>query len=125
MAAAPAMAAAAAVADPAVANRALWRGWVAVHGMGRGRSESVLARLRLRLFRPFTWRALVTIGGAIGVSVLISLIGDPGGVHGPGSDFGWLVLVVLLTTPLQSAAEEYFFRGYLSQAIGGWIRSPR
>ena len=30
----------------------------------------------------------------------------------------------LLTTPLQSAAEEYLFRGYLSQAIAGWIRRP-
>src|SRR5947209_3085276 len=70
-----------------VAIPAVWLVWVAVHGMGRGWSESVLARLRPRLLRPFTWRALVTIGGAIGVSVLISLIGDPGSAHGPGSDF--------------------------------------
>ena len=28
-------------------------------------------------------------------------------------------VVVVLTTPLQSAAEEYLFRGYLSQAIAG------
>lgn len=108
-----------------VAIPAVWLVWVAVHGMGRGWSESVLARLRLRLFRPFTGRALVTIGAAVVISGLIGLIGDPGSVHGPGSDFGWLVLVVLLTTPLQSAAEEYFFRGYFSQAIAGWIRSPR
>ena len=38
--------------------------------------------------------------------------------------FGWLLVVVLLTTPLQSAAEEYLFRGYLSQAVAGWIRAP-
>ena len=34
-------------------------------------------------------------------------------------------MVVVLTTPLQSAAEEYLFRGYLSQAIAGWVRAPR
>ena len=41
------------------------------------------------------------------------------------ASYGWLVVVVLLTTPLQSAAEEYLFRGYLSQAIAGWVRTPR
>jgi membrane protease YdiL (CAAX protease family) len=33
--------------------------------------------------------------------------------------------VVIFTTPLQSAAEEYLFRGYLSQAIAGWFRTER
>jgi membrane protease YdiL (CAAX protease family) len=41
------------------------------------------------------------------------------------SAFGWLLVVVLLTTPLQSAAEEYVFRGYLSQVIAGWVRAPQ
>ena len=36
----------------------------------------------------------------------------------------WLLLVVVLTTPLQSAAEEYLFRGYLSQAVAAWVRHP-
>ena len=35
-----------------------------------------------------------------------------------------LALVVLLTTPLQAAGEEYFFRGYLNQAVGAYFRSP-
>jgi membrane protease YdiL (CAAX protease family) len=35
-----------------------------------------------------------------------------------------LALVVLLSTPLQAAGEEYFFRGYLNQAIGAYVRSP-
>ena len=46
-------------------------------------------------------------------------------VTGPVPSLGWLLVVVLLTTPLQSAAEEYVFRGYLSQAIAGWIRAPQ
>ena len=31
---------------------------------------------------------------------------------------------MLLLTPLQAAAEEYAFRGYLTQAFGGLFRSP-
>ena len=34
------------------------------------------------------------------------------------------LLVVLLLTPLQAAAEEYAFRGYLLQAFGGLVRAP-
>ena len=32
-------------------------------------------------------------------------------------------MVVLLTTPLQAAGEEYLFRGYLLQAVGSLFRS--
>ncbi len=35
-----------------------------------------------------------------------------------------LLVVVLLTTPLQAAGEEYFFRGWLSQAVGSWFARP-
>lgn len=37
---------------------------------------------------------------------------------------GWLALsvVILLTTPLQAAGEEYFFRGWMSQWIGSMLR---
>ena len=51
------------------------------------------------------------------------LLGDEE-VTGPVASFGWLLVVVVLTTPLQSAAEEYLFRGYLSQAIAAWVRHP-
>ena len=34
------------------------------------------------------------------------------------------VLVILLITPLQAAAEEVFFRGYLLQAFGSLVRGP-
>lgn len=38
----------------------------------------------------------------------------------------WLpfAVVILLTTPLQAAGEEYFFRGYGLQALGSWVRNP-
>jgi membrane protease YdiL (CAAX protease family) len=39
-------------------------------------------------------------------------------------DTGWqlVALVILLTTPLQAAGEEYFFRGWLQQVVGAWCR---
>jgi hypothetical protein len=43
------------------------------------------------------------------------LAGDTGS---PEQNAAVLLLVVLLTTPLQAAGEEYLFRGWLSQAIG-------
>ncbi len=33
------------------------------------------------------------------------------------------LIVILLLTPLQAAGEEYFFRGYLTQALGGLFGS--
>jgi uncharacterized protein len=47
--------------------------------------------------------------------------GDPGGT---GSVVA-LLAVVVLTTPLQAAGEEYFFRGWLSQAVGSWFARAR
>lgn len=35
-----------------------------------------------------------------------------------------LILVALLITPLQAAAEEYVFRGALAQMVGTWLRHP-
>ena len=40
----------------------------------------------------------------------------------PGSGASWLVIV--LTSPLQAAAEEIFFRGYLMQALGSLVAHP-
>lgn len=36
----------------------------------------------------------------------------------PQAGWLWFMLVILITSPLQAAAEEVFFRGYLLQAIG-------
>jgi membrane protease YdiL (CAAX protease family) len=108
-----------------VAIPCVWMVWAVAHGMRRGWSSSVLARLRRRLLLPYTLIALATLGVGIGLSVLITFTVGDEQVTGPVSSFGWLLVVVLLTTPLQSAAEEYVFRGYLSQAIAGWIRAPQ
>jgi membrane protease YdiL (CAAX protease family) len=104
-----------------VAVPIVWTCWAVAHGMRIGWSSSVLGRLRWRLILPWTLRALPTLGLAVAATVVLPLAA--GGVHvsGPDASVVGLVLVVLLTTPLQSAAEEYVFRGYLSQAIAGWI----
>jgi membrane protease YdiL (CAAX protease family) len=108
-----------------VAIPVVWLAWVASHGMSRGWSSSVLARLRWRLVGPFALLALGTLGAGIGLSVLASFVLGEESPTGPVASFGWLLVVVVLTTPLQSAAEEYLFRGYLSQSIAAWVRTPR
>ena len=35
--------------------------------------------------------------------------------------FWWMLLIVLVTTPLQAAGEEYLFRGFVMQWFGSWI----
>ena len=35
-----------------------------------------------------------------------------------------LVVIAIVLTPLQATAEEYVFRGYLMQTIGGWLKHP-
>jgi membrane protease YdiL (CAAX protease family) len=107
-----------------VAIPVVWLAWVTAHGMPRGWSSSVLARLRWRLVLPYSLLALGTLGAGIGLSVLAGFLFGNEQATGPDSSFGWLLLVVVLTTPLQSAAEEYLFRGYLSQSIGAWVRHP-
>jgi uncharacterized protein len=107
-----------------VAIPCVWLVWAVVHGMRIGWSSSVLGRLRGRLFLPYTLRALATIGAGIGLTALVGLAVGGDTVTGPVRSFGWLLVVVVLTTPLQAAAEEYVFRGYLSQAVAGWVRAP-
>jgi membrane protease YdiL (CAAX protease family) len=102
----------------------VWLVWVAVHGMRIGWSSSVVGRLRWRLFPSFTLHALLTVGVGLAVSLALAVAGG-WAVTGPVAAYGWLLVVVILTTPLQSAAEEYVFRGYLSQAVAGWVRDPR
>jgi len=108
-----------------VAIPIVWLCWYVAHGMRIDWSSSVLARLRWRLLLPWTWRALATLGVAVVLGLVVGLAATDVEVTGFTGSFGWLLLVVLLTTPLQAAAEEYVFRGYLTQAIAGWVGRPR
>lgn len=67
--------------------------------------------------------------GVMAVSYTVSFIigtsqGEP---FAPdfAADRMWLMIgLTLLLVPIQATAEEYVFRGYLMQAIGGWLRHP-
>ena len=64
--------------------------------------------------------AVVNLGG-IGLDVLGG--GTPTPVR-PVPGVWWLLASVLLVVPLQCAAEEVVFRGYLAQMVGRWLKHP-
>jgi membrane protease YdiL (CAAX protease family) len=78
--------------------------------------------------RPwFRWRFLLAsmVIATVVLSALLLLkgYGQLGDVR-PQQNFLAFLLVILLTSPLQAAAEEFFFRGYLLQASNNLVRSP-
>jgi len=105
-----------------------------------GLVSSVLGRVRWRLLLGALGLALLllvplTFAGDLLLTQLDLSADDAGsGADGgaAGEDpwwpltpaSGWLALaaVVLLTTPLQAAGEEYFFRGWLTQWTGSMLR---
>ena len=68
----------------------------------------------------FRWRfavaAALVAAAIIGGVWAVSRIGAMW-VFNPEPQLGWYLVVILLTSPLQAAGEEYLFRGYLLQAI--------
>lgn len=76
---------------------------------------SVRPGLRWRPFLVFLGVALVTLNGVLLINNTIA--GKPFVVE-PQQGFAGFLVAILLTSPLQAAAEEVFFRGYLLQALG-------
>jgi uncharacterized protein len=109
----------------AVAVPAVLLAWPIAHGVGPGRGLSVAGRLRLPLLGRLSVLALVTAGVAVALGVAGAVLLADREVTGPVPEIGWVLLVVLLTVPLRAAGEEFLFRGYLSQAVAGWIGRPR
>jgi len=93
-----------------------------LHGMKPRWLASVRPRIRWGYFGACLLVALVALVASLLVSLLLpdqggaEISGDPNAFDARTRDF---LLVVLLLTPLQAAGEEYFFRGYLTQAFGG------
>jgi CAAX protease family protein len=93
-----------------------------------GTLSSVVGRLRWRWLLTCFGLAAATCLVSYGLSVLVSgLVDDPGEqVEWVGwSRFAVPALVILVLVPLQSAAEEYFFRGWLLQSIAGCTLETR
>jgi membrane protease YdiL (CAAX protease family) len=64
--------------------------------------------------------ALVALNGVLLLSTLVT--GSPHFAVQKG--FWGFLVVIILTSPLQAAAEEIFFRGYLLQALGSLVAQP-
>jgi membrane protease YdiL (CAAX protease family) len=89
-----------------------------------GLLSSVVGRLR---WRPLAWFALVAFALELVSFVIIQVADVPlatGERHGGSAapDAIAVIIVTLLTSPIQAAGEEYYFRGYLLQAVGTYLR---
>ena len=97
-----------------------------VHRMRPRWLSSVVPRMRWKLFVVCLGLAAIALVASLLVGMLLP--SDTGGeLSGKVNDFtrtaALSALVVLLTTPLQAAGEEYLFRGYLLQAVGSLFRN--
>jgi membrane protease YdiL (CAAX protease family) len=112
----------------ALAIPVVWLLQRTLHGLRPGWLASVLPRIRWRWFAVCMGLSLVALISTIVVSLVIPEQAD-GDISGSLNNFTTTtrdyLLIVLLLTPLQAAGEEYVFRGYLTQAIGGFFASPR
>lgn len=99
---------------------------LAVHRVSPGWLASVAGRPRWGLLLRWLGTAAVVVVAAFAASFLLPTeAGDGGGAGAArGGALAGLLAVILLTTPLQAAAEEVGFRGYLSQAVAAWVPRP-
>ncbi|TDD24253.1 CPBP family intramembrane metalloprotease [Kribbella turkmenica] len=88
-----------------------------------GLLSSVTARLRWWWLGWFALAAVLLELLMLGVVKAggVELLGD--GTGGIAPDAAAVIAVTLLTSTFQAAGEEYFFRGYLLQAVGALVRS--
>jgi hypothetical protein len=71
------------------------------------------------------WCALVSAVLVVLPSLALTLATEDLSTWTPEPQWLALAAVVLFTTPLQAAGEEYLFRGWLPQTIGSVIGNPR
>jgi membrane protease YdiL (CAAX protease family) len=89
---------------------------------GRGRLHSVTGRLRWNwLFKVSLW----LLPPFVGYGVLSLFVFPTPSGPGPAPQWVALLIIVLLTTPLQAAGEEYAVRGFLGRVVGSWFGSAR
>jgi membrane protease YdiL (CAAX protease family) len=98
-----------------------------VHRMRPRWLASVVPKMRWTFFLACLGLAVVALVAQVVVGTLVPTGGGEGDLTGKLNDFTAstvaVALVVLLTTPLQAAGEEYLFRGYLLQAVGSLFRN--
>jgi len=94
---------------------------VVVHSVRPRWLASVQPGIRWRYLLVCLAIAVVSLNGVLLLSQLAAPE-KPGIAVQPG--FWAFLAVILLTSPLQAAAEEIFFRGYLLQALGSLVAQP-
>ncbi|MFF0943967.1 type II CAAX prenyl endopeptidase Rce1 family protein [Kocuria sp. CPCC 205300] len=88
-----------------------------LHRQPVGTLHSVAGRFRWDWFG----RAALVVGPLFVVYVaVVALVEAPGPLSWGATAWAFLA-VVLLTTPLQAASEEYLFRGVIQRAAGSWV----
>jgi membrane protease YdiL (CAAX protease family) len=96
-----------------------------LHGIRPRWLASVFPRIRWGWLLACFGLSIVALFATLVVSVLVPSTAESAEVSGHLNDFTSttrdFLLVVLLLTPLQAAGEEYAFRGYLTQAFGGFF----
>ncbi|AOR30098.1 hypothetical protein BFF78_02550 [Streptomyces fodineus] len=100
---------------------------VAMRWTGRrpaGTLSSVTGRLRWRWLALCLLTAVPIVAVAMGAMMLLPSDGGPGSRWAGWSVFGPALAMLVVLVPLQAAAEEYVFRGWLTQAVGAFARSP-
>lgn len=83
--------------------------------------SSVQPRLRWRYLLISAAVAFVVLNG---VTLIPLALGTTQVTVAPQAGFWGFLAVIVLTSPLQAAAEEIFFRGYLMQALGSLVAHP-
>jgi membrane protease YdiL (CAAX protease family) len=83
--------------------------------------SSVQPRLRWRYLLISAGIAVLVLNG---VTLIPMLLGSSAVKVEPQPGFWAFLVVIILTSPFQAAAEEYFFRGYLMQALGSLVAHP-
>ncbi|MFG1910424.1 CPBP family intramembrane glutamic endopeptidase [Kribbella sp. NPDC048928] len=89
-----------------------------------GLLSSVAGKLR---WRPLAWFSLVAIVLELVAFAIVEFANVPlatGERHGgpAAPDVVAVIVITLLTSPIQAAGEEYYFRGYVLQAVGSYVR---
>ena len=99
-----------------------------LHRLRPGWAASVFPRIRWGWFAVCLGLAVVALIATVAISAVLP---SGGGVQPSGevNDFTSMtrdfLIVIVLLVPLQAAGEEYAFRGYLTQSLGGLFSSPR
>ncbi|WP_447039939.1 CPBP family intramembrane glutamic endopeptidase [Streptomyces sp. DSM 118878] len=96
-------------------------------GRPAGTVSSVVGRLRWDWLVRCLLLAVPLVAASIGTMLLLPESSGDGTdemVWAGLPDFLLGLAMVCVLVPFQSAAEEYVFRGWLTQAVGAWCRSP-